>query len=99
LVTCRHTLPYTTLFRSRAQPVRAQEVRAEGTGQAEVRVQQRLEGDAGGRRREQQRQEVQHREGLAVALVAGHEGAQQQAERELQDRKSTRLNSSHVKIS
>src|SRR5690625_6048327 len=62
---------------------------------SEVRIQQGLEGDPHGGRGEQQRQEVQQREDLAVALMPGHEGAQQQA----QDRKSTRLNSSHVAIS
>ncbi|MCY1234910.1 hypothetical protein D9M72_475070 [compost metagenome] len=62
------------------QPVLGQERQSEARGQAEVRVQQGFEGDGDCCGREQQRQEIEHREGCPVALATGGEDTQKKAD-------------------
>ena len=66
-----------------AQPVLAEQRDAQPGAEPEVRVEQRLVGDRDRRGAQQQRDEVEHRQHRAVALPAGEERAEQDAQRGL----------------
>ena len=66
-----------------AEPVLRQQVGAEPGSEAEVGVQERLVGDRDRGRAQQQRDEEEHGEDGAVAVLTGHEDAQQEGDRRL----------------
>src|SRR5690606_40591570 len=89
-------IPYTTLFRSGPDVV-GEGVERLAPQQPDERADRRNAGDQRGEEPHDQRQAARGPPRLADLIRLEHRGAEDRRDRE--DRKSTRLNSSHVKIS